>query len=140
MNQEFLSQQNIKFQDKYKVLEETLVEYEECETDDADVILVSFGISSRISFSAMQQLRRNGIRAGLLRPKTLFPFPRKRLRELAGKTKKLVVVELNSGHMADDVELAACGQCPVLRYNWYGGIIPTTGAIVDKVTSDMAGR
>jgi 2-oxoisovalerate ferredoxin oxidoreductase alpha subunit len=133
-----LSAHNLKLQAKYHQLEQELVEYEETETGDAEVILVAFGISARVCFSALQRLRRQGCRAGMLRPKTLFPFPRKPLSAIASKVKKIVAVELNNGQMADDVELAAAGKCPILRYNWYGGIIPSAEEIAEKVLSDMA--
>jgi 2-oxoisovalerate ferredoxin oxidoreductase alpha subunit len=138
VSQQVLSAHNIKFQEKYRALERELVEYEEVGTDDAEVVLVAFGISARVCFSAIQRLRRQGCRAGMLRPKTLFPFPRKPLAALASKVKKIIVVELNNGQMADDVELAAAGKCPILRYNWYGGIIPSADEITEKTMSDMA--
>lgn len=138
VSQQVLSAFNIKLQEKYRKLEQELVEYEETETGDAEVVFVAFGISARVCLSALQRLRQQGCKAGMLRPKTLFPFPRKRLAELAQSVKKIIVVELNNGQMADDVELAAAGRTPVLRYNWYGGIIPSAEMIVTKVRSDMA--
>jgi pyruvate/2-oxoacid:ferredoxin oxidoreductase alpha subunit len=133
-----LSANNMKLQEKYHELEQKLVEYEETETGDAEVVFVAFGISARICYSALQRLRQQGCKTGMLRPKTLFPFPRKRLAALASTVQKFIVVELNNGQMADDVELAAGGKCPVLRYNWYGGIIPSADMIVDKVLSEKA--
>jgi pyruvate/2-oxoacid:ferredoxin oxidoreductase alpha subunit len=103
------------------------------------VVLLAFGISARLCYSAQQQLRSVGVKAGLFRPKTLFPFPGKRIAELAGKAKKFIVVELNHGQMAEDVERVTAGKCPVLRYNWFGGIIPSIKEIVDRVKQDMAG-
>ncbi len=132
-----LSDLNIKLQEKYHRLEAELVEYEEVETGDAEVVFVAFGISARVCFSALERLRQQGCKAGLLRPKTLYPFPRKRLAALAPGVEKFIVVELNNGQMADDVELAVAGRTPVLRYNWYGGIIPSADMIVGKVLSDM---
>ena len=134
MSQQVLSALNMKLQDKYRALEQELVEYEEMETGDAEAIFVAFGISARVCISALQRLRRQGCKIGMLRPKTLFPFPRKRLAALASTVEKFIVVELNNGQMADDVELAVSGKCPVLRYNWYGGIIPSAEMIVSKDT------
>jgi 2-oxoisovalerate ferredoxin oxidoreductase alpha subunit len=138
MRQQVLSDLNLKLQAKYRRLEQELVEYEEIETADAEVVFVAFGISARICFSALQRLRQRGCRAGMLRPKTLFPFPRKRLAALAAGAKKFIVVELNNGQMADDVELAVAGRTPVLRYNWFGGFIPSADELVDKVLSEKA--
>jgi 2-oxoisovalerate ferredoxin oxidoreductase alpha subunit len=138
MSQQVLSDLNLKLQEKYRTLEEKYVEYEEVRLDDADVVLVAFGISARVCYSALQLLRQRGCKAGMLRPKTLFPFPRKRLAALAATVKKIIVVELNNGQMADDVDLAVSGKVPVLRYNWYGGIVPSAGMIADKVLSEKA--
>jgi 2-oxoisovalerate ferredoxin oxidoreductase alpha subunit len=139
MNQQIMSAQNIKFVEKYRELESTSVDFEEVEVSGADVVLVAFGICSRICFSALHHLRSKGLKVGLFRPKTLFPFPAKRLASLAGSVEKLIVVELNNGQMADDVAIAVSGKCPVLRYNWFGGIVPSTETIIEKVVHDMSG-
>jgi 2-oxoisovalerate ferredoxin oxidoreductase alpha subunit len=139
MSQQVLSDLNWRLQAKYRVIERELVEYEETMVDDAEVVLVAFGISARLCYSAQQRLRAAGRKVGLLRPKTLFPFPHKQVGALAGKVQKLIVVELNSGQMAEDIDRSAAGKCPVLRYNWFGGIIPSIGEIVDKVEHDMVG-
>lgn len=137
---EALSALNDRLQDKYRAFKEKLVDYDETAVPDAEVLLVAFGISSRIALSAVRQLREHGIRAGLFRPKTLFPFPKVRLEALAPMFRKIIVVELNNGQMAEDVELAVKSSCPVLRYNWYGGIIPTAEMITEKVIADMKRR
>lgn len=136
VSQEKLAELNIKLQEKYARVEQELVEWEEQETADAEVVLVAIGISARICFSALRRLRGDGVKVGLLRPKTVFPFPRKRLAELAASVKKFIVVELNNGQMAVDVDLAIGCKIEVLRYNWHGGIIPSIQTIVDKVKSD----
>ena len=84
-------------------------------------------------------LRDEGIKAGLLRPKTLMPFPSKRLAELSGKVKFMAVAELNNGMMAQDVELAVKGSCPVHRYNWYGGTVPGSAELVSRVKESING-
>ncbi len=137
MSSEELQNLNLKLQAKYKQLEEDITDFEEMSTEDADVIFVAFGICSRICLSTVNKLRESGIKAGLLRPKTLFPFPKKKLYDLSKKCKKIVVVELNDGQMADDVDLAVKSSIPVLRYNWYGGIVPTVDMIVDKLKKDI---
>ncbi len=122
-----------KLYQKYKVIEENEVEWEEINTDDADIILVSFGSTSRNAKTAMKQLREKGIKAGLFRPVTLYPFPNKRLHELAQKTKKFVTVEVNMGQMVNDVRLAVNGACPVELVNKGVGAPPSAAEIVSKI-------
>ena len=97
---------------------------------------MAYGISSRICLTAVQQLRRSGLKAGMLRPKTLLPFPGEALKGLAGKAKKIIVVELSNGQMVRDVRLAAGDQAPVDLYNWMGGMVPSVQAIMDRVNSE----
>lgn len=98
---------------KYKKIEDNEVDFEEFDTEDADIVLVSFGSTARNVKTAAKMLRKQGIKAGILRPITLFPFPSKRLQELAQKIKKFVVVEVNMGQMVNDVRLAVNGVVPV---------------------------
>ena len=98
---------------KYRAIEENETEWEEIWTEDAEVILVSFGSTSRNVKTAMKICREKGIKAGFFRPITLFPFPNKRLNELAEKTKKFITVEVNMGQMINDVRLALNGKAPV---------------------------
>jgi 2-oxoisovalerate ferredoxin oxidoreductase alpha subunit len=137
MNTELLSGHNLKLQEKYRKVENELVDYDEIEVADAEIIFVAFGVSARICLTAVEELRQRGIKIGMLRPKTLFPFPKKPLRKLADKIEKIIVVELNDGQMADDVELAVERQAPVFRYNWFGGIVPTVEELVEKVKKDL---
>lgn len=136
MNTELLSDHNWKLQEKYERIEREIIDYEEFETEDAEILLVAFGISARISYTAVQDLREERIKAGLLRPKTLYPFPKKRLAELAEQVKKIAVVELSNGQMAEDVELAVSCRREVLRYNWLGGLVPSTEEIVERIKKD----
>jgi 2-oxoisovalerate ferredoxin oxidoreductase alpha subunit len=138
MRQEVLSALNIKLQEKYRDIEQKLVEYEETHTNDAEILLVAYGICARICLSAVKSLRARGIKAGLFRPKTLFPFPIKRIKALSTGAKACIAVELANGQMAEDVELSVASPCPVLRYNWYGGIIPSAKEIAEKVVSDLS--
>lgn len=98
---------------KYRKIEENETEWEETNTEDANVVLVSFGSTSRNVKSAAKLLRQKGLKVGTLRPITLFPFPNKRLAELSETTKKFVVVEVNMGQMVNDVKLAVNGKVPV---------------------------
>ena len=99
--------------EKYKLIEEKEVEFEDYKTEDAEIILVSFGSLSRNVKSAVNECRKKGLKVGLLRPITLFPFPTKKLQELANKTKKFLVIEMNMGQMVRDVKLAVNGKVPV---------------------------
>lgn len=139
MQQKILSDLNVRLQEKYRLIEQEILEFEETGTNDAEVLLVSYGISARICFSALKPLREKGIKAGLLRPKTLFPFPAERLRAIAAGLRSCITVELANGQMAEDVERAVEARCRTLRYNWYGGIIPSIREIVERVISDMSG-
>ncbi len=102
-----------KLYDKYRKIEENETEWEEIGTEDADIVLVSFGSTSRNVKTAAKLLRNKGIKAGILRPITLYPFPNKRLSELAQRVQKFVVVEVNMGQMVQDVKLAVNGKVPV---------------------------
>ena len=122
---------NQKLAAKYEVIKEQEVKYEEYQTEDAEYVFVAFGCSARICEAVVDQLREEGIKAGLLRPVTLFPFPTKRLEELSGKVKSMMSIELNLGQMVDDVRLAVNGKCPVGFYGRQGGIIYTPDEIVE---------
>ena len=114
-----------KLYEKYRTIEENETEWEEYGTEDADVILVSFGSTSRNVRTAVKMLREKGIKAGGFRPITLFPFPNKRLQELASKTKKFITVEVNMGQMVNDVRLAVNGKVPVELINKGVGTPPS---------------
>lgn len=118
---------------KYKQIEENETMWEEINTDDADIVLVSFGSTSRNVKTAMKMLRAQGIKAGFFRPITLYPFPNKRLAELSQKVKKFIVVEVNMGQMINDVKLAVNGAAPVELYNKPVGAPPDAESIAEHV-------
>jgi len=130
-----LRNHNQHLQDKYRLIESELVEYEETATEEAEVLFVAYGITARVCLSAVKRLRARGLRAGLLRPKTLYPFPSGRIRELsrAGAAKVVIGAELSAGQMVEDVELAVSGALPVLRYGWLGGVVPSEREIEERV-------
>ena len=130
---------NEKLQAKYKKLCEEEVRYEEIMCDDADYIIVAFGVSSRISQKAVEILREKGIKAGLLRPITLYPFPTKRIGELASHVKGFLSVEMNSGQMVEDVKLSVNGKTKVDHYGRMGGMIATPGEVVEALESKLIG-
>jgi len=144
MSPALLQKHNLRLQEKYRTIEGELVEYEETETDDAELLLVAYGITARICLSGVKRLRAGGVKAGLLRPKTLFPFPGARIRELAraGHVRAVIAAELSAGQMAEDVELAVAGALPVLRYGWLGGVVPSEGEMEERIMRDgeLAGR
>lgn len=137
MNPDVMSAVNQRLLDKYNRMKETAVEYQEIQTDDADYVLVAFGISARIARATVKQLRAKGVKIGLLRPITLFPFPQKPIAALAAQKKHLLVLELNIGQMVEDVRLAAAGQAPVTLLNWMGGIIPSAEDVVERIETEL---
>ncbi len=114
---------NLKLQAKYRKMEEQEVRFEAIQTEDAEYIIVAYGSSARISQKAVQMARAKGIKAGLLRPITLFPFPKKPIEELAGKVKGFLSVEMSAGQMVEDVRLAVNGKVPVEHFGRFGGMI-----------------
>ncbi len=144
MSPTLLERHNRMLQEKYLRLVTEVLEYEETLVEDAELVLVAYGITARICSSAVRRLRSRGVRAGMLRPRTLFPFPTERIRALArgGTVRALVAAELSAGQMAEDVELAAAGALPVLRYGWLGGVVPTESEIEERILRDaaLAGR
>jgi 2-oxoglutarate ferredoxin oxidoreductase subunit alpha len=103
--------------------------------DDADLVVVGFGSAGRIAQGAVRAARQQGIRAGLLRPLTLSPFPARRIAQLAGQARAFLVVEMNAGQMLDDVRLAAGGRAPVRFYGRMGGVTP----LPDEVLKEIVG-
>jgi pyruvate/2-oxoacid:ferredoxin oxidoreductase alpha subunit len=133
LNSDELEEHNRKLQRKYKEISQKEIRFEEFLTEDADIILVGYGIVSRILQSVVETARENGIKAGLLRPVTLFPFPENKIKELAKTSKLFFVVEMSNGQMVDDVRLALNGSCPVKFYGRMGGVVPTTDEILEKL-------
>lgn len=124
---------NLELVDKYKKITENEVRYEEVMTEDAEYLFVAYGLSARICHKAAIIAREKGIKAGLFRPVTLFPYPYKKLNELAGKVKLMLTVELNAGQMVEDVRLAVNGKIPVEFYGRLGGMVPTPEEIVKNL-------
>ncbi|MDI6780288.1 MAG: 3-methyl-2-oxobutanoate dehydrogenase subunit VorB [Bacteroidota bacterium] len=116
---------NIRLQAKYRLIEQKEARYELIDTDDAEYILLAFGLSSRICQRSVEIARQNGLKVGLLRPITLYPFPYNILNEMADRLKGAMVVEMNAGQMVEDVRLGVAGKIPVEFYGRMGGIIPS---------------
>lgn len=127
-----LEKHNLILQEKYRQVEENEVLWDGYRLEDADVVLVSYGISSRIARSAVDRARKEGIRAGLFRPITLYPFPTEQIAKLADRGCKFISVEMSNGQMRDDIRLAS-GCRPVELVCRYGGNLINIDEIMDKI-------
>ncbi len=125
-----MEKNNVRFQAKYRVVEEQEVRYEEIKCDGADYLLVAFGSAARICLKTIELAQAEGIKVGMIRPITLWPFPTKVLSELADKVTGMLTVELNAGQMVEDVRLAVNGKVPVEHYGRLGGIVPTPDGVL----------
>ena len=128
---------NLRFQAKYKQIEENEVRFEEIQCDDADYLIVAFGSMARIGQKAMELAREQGIRVGILRPITLWPFPTHAIARLADRVKGILVTELNAGQMVEDVRLAVDGKVKVEHFGRLGGIVPDPDEIVEALQSKI---
>ncbi len=125
-----MEENNNRFQAKYRKIEENEVRYEEFHCEDAEYLLIAFGSSARICQKVVELARQEGIKLGLLRPITLWPFPSKIIAEYANKVKGMLSVELNAGQMVEDVRLAVNGKIKVEHFGRLGGIVFTPDEIL----------
>lgn len=130
---------NLKLVEKYKQVKENEVRFEEFQTEDAEWLLVAYGTSARISQKAIQLARAEGIKVGLFRPITLYPFPTKRLFELAPRVKGMLAVEMSAGQMVEDVQLSVNGKTRVSHYGRMGGMIHTPEEVVENLKKFING-
>ena len=128
-----LEAKNFERFEKYRVVEENEVMYESYLMDDAEICIVAFGSTSRVAKNAINEARAKGIKVGMIRPITLWPFPKKALYEAADKCKAFISVEMNMGQMIGDVELAIRCKRPVYLCNRTGGMIPTPEEVLAKI-------
>jgi 2-oxoglutarate/2-oxoacid ferredoxin oxidoreductase subunit alpha len=133
LQEEALEKVNQRLQAKIERIRAEEVRYETFMIEDADLLIVAFGTAARIAKTAIREARQKGLRVGLLRPITLFPFPMTPLAELAKSVEAILVVEMNAGQMVDDVRLAVGGLAPVDFLGHTGGIIPMPGEIVERL-------
>ena len=124
---------NIKLIEKYKRVAENEVRFEEFQVDDAEYLLVAYGSSSRICQKAIELARAEGIKVGLLRPITLFPYPTVEIQRLVPHLKAVMAVEMSAGQMVEDVRLAVNGKIPVTHYGRLGGMIPSPNEVVEAL-------
>jgi Pyruvate:ferredoxin oxidoreductase and related 2-oxoacid:ferredoxin oxidoreductases, alpha subunit len=128
-----MEENNIRFQNKYKAIEDAEVRYEEYNCEDAEYLLVAFGCSARICLKVVENARKEGLRLGLIRPITLWPFPTKVIQEYASKVKGILSVELNAGQMVEDIRLAVNGKIKVEHFGRLGGIVFTPDEILEAL-------
>ncbi len=122
---------NNRLQEKYKLIEENEVRYQTYDTDDAEYLIVAFGSIARICQKAIEEAREQGIKIGLLRPITLWPFPKDEIDRLSHKVKGILVVEINAGQMIEDVRLSCHDRIPVYHFGRLGGMIPDPQEVLD---------
>ena len=131
---------NIILQKTYKQINDELVKFEEYHTEDAEIILVAYGASARVAKSIVQDLRKTGIKIGLIRPITLYPFPKAVISKLADRVKNFYVIEMSYGQMVEDVQLAVNGKKPVHFYGISSGYLPFEFDIkqhLEKIMGDV---
>ena len=137
---EVMEQRNLHLQAKYAEIKEKEVRFETQQMDDAEYMIVSFGSASRIAEKAIELAREEGIKAGLFRPITLWPFPEKQIAEMVKGKKGVLVAEINAGQMVEDVRLAVNGAVPVEHFGRLGGIVPDPEEIVNALKEKLMSR
>ncbi len=133
-----MEENNRRFQQTYALIEQNEVRYEEHFTDDAEYLMVAFGSIARICLKAIEDARAAGLKVGLIRPITLWPFPYAPISEMSRKVKGILTVELNAGQMIQDVRLATEGRVPVWHFGRMGGIVPNPQEVLDALNADIA--
>lgn len=131
---------NLHLQEKYRTIRETEVRYETWQCDDAEYVIVAFGSAARMAQKAIDMARADGIKVGLFRPITLWPFPTEQIADMAKAKKGMLVVEINAGQMVEDVRLAVNGSTPVAHFGRLGGIVPEPNEIVDALLEMKCGK
>ncbi len=127
-------------QKRYDIITEHEVRYEAHDLEDAEIVLTAYGTTSRVAESAVKELRQEGIKVGMIRPITLWPFPTEIFAKAAKTAKAFLSVEMSMGQMVEDVRLAVNGAAPVYFYGRTGGIIPTPAEIVAEVKKIAGGN
>jgi len=132
-----MEKRNIQLQAKYRLIEENEVRYEEINCEDAEYLIVAFGSCARIAQKAMDDAREQGIKVGLLRPITLWPFPSKQIAERAKQMKGILSVEINAGQMVEDIKLAVNCSVPVEHFGRLGGIVPDPDEVINALKEKL---
>lgn len=134
---ELMEERNIHLQAKYRTIEANEVRFETIQCDDADYLIIAFGSMARIGQKAIEIARSEGIKVGMLRPITLWPFPTEAIQAAANKVKGILVTELNAGQMIEDVKLAVNGKINVQHFGRLGGIVPDPDEIVNALKEKL---
>ena len=137
LRSEEMEKRNIALQEKYAVIQQSETRCEEHDVEDADYLIVAFGSAARISQKAVELAREEGLKTGLFRPITLWPFPEKELQEAARGKKGILVAEINAGQMIQDVRLAMNGSIKVEHFGRLGGIVPEPEEIVKALKEKL---
>lgn len=132
-----MEKNNERFQRTYREIEKNEVRYEARYTEDAEYLVVAFGSIARICMKAIEDARKEGVKVGLIRPITLWPFPYDAIREAAKNVKGILCVEINAGQMIEDVRLAVSDSVPVRHFGRMGGIVPNPNEILDALRRDF---
>jgi 2-oxoglutarate ferredoxin oxidoreductase subunit alpha len=135
-----LEKTNFERFERYEIIKENEVMYEEYLIDDAEICVVAFGIASRVAKNAINEARNQGIKVGLIRPITLWPFPEKIINKVADKVKSFISVELSMGQMIEDIRLAVNGKAPVTLCNRSGGMIPSPEQVLEAIKNANGGK
>ena len=128
-----VEQHNYDLQAKYREIEKNEILCEQYEVDDAEIVVVAYGVAARIVRGAVSKARQEGIKVGWIRPITLWPFPAEQISKAAEDFKIFLTVELSCGQMVEDVKLAVAGKAPVLFYGRPGGGVPTVEQVLEKI-------
>ncbi|HXX60384.1 MAG TPA: 3-methyl-2-oxobutanoate dehydrogenase subunit VorB [Candidatus Sulfotelmatobacter sp.] len=138
LHPEELEAHNHHLQDKFAAIREHEVRWAGEDLDDADVVIVAYGTSARVARTAVERAREQGLKVGIFRPISLWPFPSAELAAVALGARAVVVVEMSAGQMVEDVRLALGGRTPIFFQGRLGGMVPTPGEVVDEVTRAAA--
>ena len=133
-----LERYNFERYERYAKIEAEEVMYDEYMMDDAEICIVAYGVAARVSQNAIDKARAQGIKVGMIRPITLWPFPKDVLNAAADKVKAFISVELSMGQMIEDIELATRCKKPVLLCNRVGGMIPTTEDVLNSINKAIS--
>ncbi|WP_026894738.1 3-methyl-2-oxobutanoate dehydrogenase subunit VorB [Clostridiisalibacter paucivorans] len=137
---EDLEEHNIHLQKKYDEIKHNEVKVETYNIEDAEVVIAAYGTTARIAKTAIDKLEEEGIKVGLIRPITLWPYPYDAFEKINDKCKGILVTEMNTGQMVDDVKIAVKGKYPVHFHGRYGGMVPTPNEMIDKVKAIIGGE
>ena len=130
LDPEVLEKRNLALQDKYREIAHREVRWEGWQLEDADFAIVAYGTAARVARSAIANAREKGVKVGLFRPITLWPFPERELARISRHLQGILTVELSSGQMVEDVRLAVAGRCPVAFHGRMGGLVPTPDEVL----------